>query len=286
MQDTVQNLVLDYDGVIKYKDKILSEKAKNILFSYIEQKIKAKGRFVLHVNSFRGRTFFSEDIPFEIRCEFRGKIDFFFSGCGGAFIFDFMKQRVVTSSKGLSEKVLEFIAKSSVVKNVLEASKQDDRVLWGNFKDEILPKWKSIIDNEPRLYWDIGFPGSEYIHKCTIDFPPARNFEKKLTKEILGNLFGIKVNINEGKYFDVTVDKGDKGSIMREAMERRIYAEGSLLAIGDTPRDGDKPMLTAFKKDLGKKRKFLGRSNRVGSMSSLGEELLLEGFKEIIYNFG
>lgn len=283
IQKNVSNLILDYDGVVAYKDESFDKKAKDLIYSLLKSKEKGRKKFILHINSQRGMSFFNQDFYKEIKKLSLKKTKVYFSGCGGSFFYDINNDHIIYESKGISKSVVRFLVNSKIIKKNLLLTDQNDVKLWQKFKKDIPVNYYKIINRESRLYWDTGYPGSRRIFKCTIDLPENKQkFVQEIIFELKEGLKNIKLDITS-IYLDVTRKDCDKGVIIRSIQKRGMYSKGSFVAIGDNPYAADRRMLDALDYRLGKKMYFLGiTNNKSGKDQDPIESHLFENFNEIM----
>lgn len=276
----VNNFIFDYDGVISYRNKSIDVRSKEALFKFLRKKdinTDVNNAIVLHINSQRGISFFVEDFTDRIKKSNFLNTKFFFSGCGGGFLYDLVGKKTILKYEGLDIKTVEYIVNSKIIKGILNKTKQGDENLWSKYKHNISKKFLSIIKKEPRLYWDIGFPGSKKIYKCTLDLPQIYD-KDSLIKNLKRDLDNVKLDITY-KYLDFSNSNFDKGVIMRSMLKEGIYTKGSILAIGDNPKDADKKMLEAFPKKIFNDFSFYSLTNYAGEDN---ENSLSENFIKIL----
>jgi len=261
----IKNLILDYDGVVCFKDKELTRKAIELLINVLG---KQDHEFVLHINSLRGISLFKNEAFKKLKDSVKNKIQIFFSGCAGSFTYNINKEQLIEIFGFLSANDLNYLIHSTRVKQILTGTGQNDFELYKDTLDNIPLTLKEIISLEPRLYWDCGFPGSKNIFKCAIDVNEQLN---ELYKDLSKNLpEDLKMNLTNN-IVEITNRKSDKGSVMRRLLQQKMYTDGNFLIIGDNPQDADKPMMEAFS-GLAINRKIFTMSNGLIKKSGINEK--------------
>ncbi|MFC1780253.1 HAD hydrolase family protein [Patescibacteria group bacterium] len=276
------NLVLDYDGVIAYKNNQIQRKAWKLLSEFINEIVGLKRRrLLLHINSLRGISFFYEEFTQHIKKSIRDRIEFYLSGCAGSFLYDLNKNAILFKNDGLSEEVIKYLVSSENVKKILDISGQNDSKYWSKYNQKVKKSIRRMIIQEPRLYWDIGFPGSNQIFKCALDISKKnKKLSNILIDEINNSDFSVRCHIT-GNVLEITNSLSDKGKIMKKMLKEKMYKEGRIVVIGDNPKGSDKEMFQAFPQKL-HGYSFHSFSNNSIKGSYCNESKLLGNFESIL----
>lgn len=280
----VRNLVFDYDGVLFFENKNLDKKIKASLCSLIDELTRRedKVKVSLHINSQRGMSFFYEKLPEQIKERYKDRINFHFSGCGGAFVFDMYQNEVKIRNSGMTGELIKYLTEVDLLEKILEQNKQKDQKLWRRYEKSFSKSDLQVIQKRSSLYWDPGYCGSKSIYKCTVDLPENKKLVDSLIEDLRSKFKNIKLDITD-RYLDIGQGIYNKGTIIRRMWEEGIYSRASILTIGDNPYAADKPMLHALEKKLAEGIFFYGvTNNRSREDRSSDKEKLAETFLEII----
>lgn len=262
----LRNLVLDYDGVVKYKNHQLTQAVHKELLELLHTASRS-GPFVLHINSLRGISFFKEvgqikdiiDLP---------QLVTYFSGCNGAYTFDIKNMRKHSMlAEALPVDLLEKISISQNVKKILQKTKQNDGLTQGTDKLET-----TFTRLDSRLYWDTGYPGSKLIYKCAIDIGGVPS---GLIIDLQQELATLKTTVTiTNSILEITPFGHNKRSAVLDLMNKGNYKQGTIVAIGDNPEGSDGPMLR-FETNQ-PQFNFIGISNNdnVETSGNIDEEIL------------
>lgn len=284
MPTRIANLILDYDGILGYKDKQIEASAHKLIFDFINSKPNKRKDFVLHINSLRGISFFRTEFLGRLSRRIKaGSLRVYFSGCAGSFTYDLNNNKVIFSTAGLQKEHIAFIIRSKAIKTILSLSGQNDSevIYYQRLSESEIYK---LLKLEKRLYWDGGFLGSSKIFKCAIDIPESatgkvNNFIKGLGRKG----YPIKHNLTN-RILEITTNKSDKGNVIRHLFDQGLYAPGRIVAIGDNPQDTDKELLAPFPKGyLNHKYYFEGLTNCAkGGEAKVDERILFTNLETIL----
>lgn len=283
----IKNLILDYDGVIKYKDSSISHKAENLLIDYFMRRME-KGTWVLHLDTMRGMSLFREDLISKLIDLFNEyeKSDIYFTGNAGAFLYDLGRAKIIDKGNSLTVESIDFIINSSHIEQMINMTGQDDLRLWNGWRDFIRDDLLKRCMVSPKLFWDVGYPGSDKVYKCSIDIdekstPLVDFIDTEASKMDIPIALDITNSVLE-----ITHRDSDKGSIVRKMYENGYYKSGDILAIGDNPHRADKLLLDALPRKLDNGSRFISMTNNEEALDDPDEKVLYTRLVKILSDEG